>query len=118
MTGADRLFVSLYLDENVDVRIAQVVQGRKFSALTCRDAGLLGETDEAQLEFAAGRGLALVTHNRVHFEQLAAQCIQAGRGHAGIIVAVRRPYYDTARRLLVLVNQMTADEMDNQLRYI
>jgi hypothetical protein len=114
----NRLFISLYLDENVDVRVAEVVRGRKHSALTCREARLLGGSDEVQLEYAAERRLALVTHNRVHFEQLAREYIRIGCGHAGIIVAVRRPYYDNARRLLVLLNQMTADEMDNQLLYI
>jgi hypothetical protein len=113
-----RLFISLYLDEDVDVRIASVIRGRKLSALTCREAGLLGGSDESQLAYAAAHGLAIVTHNRLHFEQLAKQYMESGRGHAGIIVAVRRIYYDNARRLLVLMNQITADEMDNQLLYI
>jgi hypothetical protein len=69
-----RLFVSLYLDEDVDVRVASVIRGRKLTAVTCREAG--------------------------------------------IIAAVPRPYYDNARRLLALLNQITADEMDNQLLYL
>ena len=98
--------------------MADVVRKRKFDALTCRDAGLLGESDEVQIAYAAEHGMALVTHNRIHFEELARQYLQDGRYHAGVIVAVRRPYYDNARRLLTLLNQMTADEMDNQLLYI
>jgi hypothetical protein len=38
--------------------------------------------------------------------------------HYGIIFAVRRPPQEIARRLLVILNQVTADEMENQVRYI
>lgn len=113
-----RLFMSLYLDEDVDVRIGGVIRNRGFSVVTCREGGLLGKSDDAQLEYATQLQSVIVTHNRVHFEQLARQYIEARRRHSGIIVAVRRPYYDIARRLLVLLNQTTADEMSNQLLYI
>jgi len=36
----------------------------------------------------------------------------------GIIIAVRRPPYEIVRRLSLILNQVTADEIQNQLRYI
>jgi hypothetical protein len=61
---------------------------------------------------------ALLTHNRTDFEALAQQYFAAGQVHYGIIVAVRRPPQAITRRLLTILNQVTADEMENQLRYI
>jgi hypothetical protein len=48
-----RLFIELYLDEDVDVLIADLLRARGFSVLTTRDAGRLHATDEEQLAFAA-----------------------------------------------------------------
>jgi len=36
----------------------------------------------------------------------------------GIIIATRNPPYEIVRRLLLILNQVTADEMQDQLRYI
>jgi len=62
--------------------------------------------------------MAILTHNRVDFERLAEEYRVAGRHHAGIIISVRRPPYEVTRRLLVLLNQVTAEEMDDQVMYI
>ncbi len=37
---------------------------------------------------------------------------------AGMILAVRHNPYEITRRLLLILNHVTADEMENQLRYI
>jgi hypothetical protein len=59
-----------------------------------------------------------LTHNRVDFEALATDYFQTGTIHYGIIIARRHPPYELSRRILVLLNQVTADEMVDQLRYI
>jgi hypothetical protein len=113
-----RLFFSLYLDEDVDVLVADLVQARGFDVVTTVGEGRLHQDDEAQLAFATAEQRVLLTHNRVHFEELATQYFAAGRSHAGIIIAVRRSPYEIAHRILVLLDQVTADEMQNQIRYI
>ncbi len=114
----NRLFIQLYLDENVDVRVADIIQGRGFDAVTSREAEQLGRSDEEQLTYAATHSLTLVTHNRIHFERLAQQYVETGRTHAGIIIAVQRPYREVARRLLVLMNKITSDEMRDLILYV
>ena len=114
----DRLFATLYLDEDVDVLVADLLTARGFDALTTRDAGCLRHNDEAQLAFAAAEGRAFLTHNRADFEALAAAYVESGRSHAGIILAGRRSPYEVARRLLVLLNQVAAGELRDQVRYI
>ena len=112
------MFIRLYLDEDVDIRAAEMLRARGFDVLTTRDAGHLRFDDASQLSFAANNGRALVTHNRVDFERLAQDYFAAGQTHSGIIIAVRRPVSELVRRLLVVLNQLTADEMTNQIRYI
>ncbi len=114
----NRLFISLYLDEDVDILVADLLRARGFSAQTTREAGNLHATDAEQLAFAATNQLTLLTHNRADFEALHAQFHTANRNHAGIIIATRRLPYEVVRRLLLILDQVTADEMDGQLRYI
>jgi predicted nuclease of predicted toxin-antitoxin system len=113
-----RLFIELYLDEDVDILIAQLLRARGFVAATTLEAGNLQATDDQQLAYAAAHGMAFLTHNRADFEALHQAYVASGREHAGLIIAVRRSPYDVARRLLLILNQVTADEMHNQIRYI
>jgi hypothetical protein len=113
-----RLFIALYLDEDVDVLVATLLRARGFEVTTTQDAGHISDDDEVQLENAVSRQMAILTHNRVDFEALAAQCYAAGQSHCGIIISGRRPPYEIAQRLLRILNAVTADEMINQLRYI
>ena len=114
----NRLFIELYLDEDVDVLVADLLRARGFAATTTRDAGNLQATDAAQLAYAVSRQEALLTHNRADFEALARTYLAAGQPHYGIIIATRHPSYEIVRRLLLILNQVTADEMQDQLRYI
>jgi len=114
----NRLFIELYLDEDVDVLVADLLRARGFVATTTRDAGNRQAADAAQLACAVGRQEALLTHNRADFEALARTCLATGQSHYGIIIATRHPPHEIVRRLLLILNQVTADEMQDQLRYV
>jgi hypothetical protein len=60
----------------------------------------------------------LLTHNRAVFEVLAQKYFSEGRPHSGIVIAVRRSPIEIARRILKILNSVTSDEMENQIRYI
>ena len=113
-----QLFITLYLDEDVNVMVANLLNGRGFSATTARDEGLLRKSDEEQLAHAVSQQKTLLTHNRHDFEMLAREYADAERTHYGIILAVRYPPYEVVRRLMRILNQVTADEIQNQVRYI
>lgn len=113
-----RLFIELYFDEDVDVRIAQVIRAFGFTVTTTVEAGQLGQDDPSQLAYAASQNKALLTHNRADFEALAQQYFSSGQSHAGIIIAVRRPPLELVKRLTAILNSVTADEIRDQLRYI
>ncbi len=113
-----RLFIKLYLDEDVDVVIAAMLRARGFGVTTTQAEGNLGAADATQLAHAADKQMAVLTHNRQDFERLFEDCASSGRSHSGIIVAFRRPAREIVRRLIVILNSVTADEMDNQIRYV
>jgi hypothetical protein len=87
-------------------------------ATTTVEAGQLHNSDADQLEYAVSQGKTLLTHNRADFEALAQAYFSTGQQHNGIVLAIRRPPHEVARRLLVILNEVTADEMQNQIRYI
>ncbi|MBW4657790.1 MAG: DUF5615 family PIN-like protein [Drouetiella hepatica Uher 2000/2452] len=112
------LFIRLYLDEDVNVLVADLLNAKGFDALTVRDAEQLQASDEEQLAYAVNQQRAFVTHNRSDFEELIQTYFDAERKHYGVILAVRRSPQIIAQRLLAILNQVTADEMENQVRYI
>jgi len=114
----NRVFIELYLDEDVNVVVRELLAASGFDVVTARDAGQTGRSDAEQLAHAASQGRTIVTHNRVHFESLASEYFTTGQRHAGIIIAVQRPPQQIAQRLLAILNHITADEMENQVRYI
>ncbi|ESA37337.1 hypothetical protein N836_03625 [Leptolyngbya sp. Heron Island J] len=112
------IFIHVYLDEDVDVLISNLLRSRGFNATTTTQAGQRGKSDAEQLEFATGLGAAILTHNRTDFESLAQEYFKTNKSHSGIIIAVRRPYTEIVRRLLTILDSTTSDEMENQILYI
>jgi predicted nuclease of predicted toxin-antitoxin system len=112
------LFLELYLDEDVDVLLSDLIRARGFAATTTREAGNLHADDSNQLLYAVQHQKTFLTHNRVDFETLATTYFREQKTHYGIIIATRHPPHEIARRLLIILNQVTADEMINQLVYI
>ena len=111
-------FVELYLDEDVDPLVAKLLRTHDFAATTALEAGQLHKDDREQLAYAVSQRKTLLTHNRADFEALALSYFAVGEVHFGIIFAVRRPPREIVKRLLIVLNQVTADEMLNQVRYI
>lgn len=95
-----------------------LLRARSFTAVTTQEAGLPGRSDAEQLEFAVAQQKVLLAHNRADFEALARDYFSTNRKHHGIVIAVRRSPHEIVARLLLVLNSVTADEMENQLRYI
>ncbi|NET36493.1 MAG: hypothetical protein F6K19_31430 [Cyanothece sp. SIO1E1] len=112
------LFICLYLDEDVNVLVADLLRAKGFDAVTARDAGQLRATDAEQFAYSISQARTLVTHNRSDFEDLVQSYFDSGQMHYGVIFAVRRSPQEIAKRLLAILNQVTFDEMQNQVRYI
>jgi len=112
------LFVEIYLDEDVSVLVADLLRVRGFVAVTTQQAGNLGASDRAQLDYATGQQLTLITHNRADFELLAQEYFLSGAEHSGVVIAARRTPMDILKRLLRVIDSIARDEMRNQIVYI
>lgn len=64
------LFASVYLDEDVSVLVAVLLQARGFDTTTARDERMLTQPDPAQLIYAVTLERCILTHNRLDYEQL------------------------------------------------
>jgi len=117
--GTDEtLFIRLYLDEDVFKDIAPALRARGFDAVSVHELRQYGWSDARQLAHAAAQGRTIFTFNASDFLALHRQYLNEGKTHAGIIVSRQRPIRETLRRLLDLLNRITASEMFNQLRWI
>ena len=113
-----KVFIEIYLDENVDVLIAKLTCSHGFKALTTQEAKRIGASDSEQLKYANDRGYAILTHNRVDFEELAKDYFVSGKNHCGIVIIADNSPQEITRRLLAILNDFTADELKNQIIYI
>lgn len=108
--------VNLYLDEDVNILIATLLRTGTINVITTLESDMLGSEDDVQLEYATGKNAAIVTHNRVHFENLFEKYVEKNKTHAGIIILIRRDVYLMARKLSKFA--ITHDDISNQLWYI
>jgi hypothetical protein len=116
-----RLFVALYTDEDVTADLAPAPRRRGYTVQSTAEAANLGISDEAQLSFAAERGMALLTYNAQDFITLARACYRDGREHAGIVISKQmsqRRFRELLRRVLRLLNGLTAEEMYNHIVFL
>lgn len=118
MSDEGRLFIRLYLDEDVHKRAASALRLRNFDVVSAHEVGSWGLTDEEQLTSSAAEGRALFTFNTPDYVQLHLDWLQKGKEHYGIIVSDQLSIGETVRRLLKLLSQVNADEMRNQMRWL
>ena len=118
MSDEASLFIRLYLDEDVQKRVAPALRLRGFDATNVHELERKGLSDEAHLELAATAGRAIFTYNTSDFIKLHLDWLRLAKEHAGIIVSDQLPLSEVTRRLLNLINQVTADEMHNQLYWL
>ena len=113
-----RLLIALYLDENVDILLVDLLRSRGFEATSTASCGRLSTSDPEQLAYAVSQERTLLTHNRGDFEALAATYREEGRKHYGVIITAQRPAREVMRKLLPLLDRLTADEVEDQLLYV
>ncbi len=111
-------FFRKLLDEDVSVLVVQLLRPHGFEPLTTRDAHNLGSSDAAQMRYAAEHHWTLLTHNRIDYERLHAEGLRNQRSHTAILIANRRASdFDLARRIMIVLNRFTPEEIANQLLY-
>ncbi len=113
--------ISLYLDEDArSTGLVKALQARGVDVITAREAGMLGRTDEEQLDWAATHNRALYSFNVKHFYRLHTEFLAQGKEHAGIILAQQQHYSigEQMRRLLRLIGARSAEEIRNRVEFL
>ena len=108
----------LYLDEHLSPRIAVQLRKHGFDAVTLHDRGMLSQDDRQQMVAAISERRALVTCNFRDFVELNEEYAEQGEQHWGIILTTEEPTGLLIKRLLKLLNSLSAEELKNQLRWL
>lgn len=107
--------VRFYLDENMQLAIAEQLQRRGIEAVTVLGLGLLGDEDINHLERATAMNHVLCTHDADYIE-LAASGIE----HTGIIFGQQEKHSigDWVKFLELIHGVYSAEEMRNLVEYL
>lgn len=108
----------VYLDHDVHKRLARELRRRDYDAVAAVEVGMEAAEDEDQLAYASSQGRALVTFNTRHFVPLHKSYLTEGHRHAGIIVSPQYPIGETLRRIVNLLQTLSAKDMENRLEYL
>ena len=80
---------ALYLDENVDSLLADMLNGMGYDVITTQSVRRRGSDDEGQVAFAAANRRAILTHDRRDYRRIASEWANTGRMHYGIVLMRR-----------------------------
>jgi hypothetical protein len=118
MAAPPPLFIRLFIDEDVHPMVAAALRARGFDTVSAHEVGRRGLSDAEQLVFATAAQRALLTFNIVDFLELHRGRLATGPAHWGIILCEQAPVGEVVRRLLNLLNRVTADELRNQVYWL
>ena len=118
MCAESRSLIRLYIDEDVHESIAPALRQRGYDALNVREANRRGMSDVEQLAYAVAQGRTLFSFNASDYMALHIEYVTQGREHMGIIVSKHIPISAALGRLLILLDQMSANEIRNQLHWL
>ena len=118
MSNDRALFICLYIDEDVHGSVGSALRQRGYDVLTVGEAKRGGLSDAEQLDYAANQERTIFSFNATDFIALHLDYLTQGRTHAGIFVAKQIAIGETVRRLLYLLDLLSADDMRNQLRWL
>ncbi len=111
--------IRIYANESVSVKIAEGLRRRGVEAWSARESGNLGLTDEEQLKYALSQKAVIFTHDD-DFLKLSVKWLAEGKSHHGIIYSHQLDYPTgkCIRRLKLIVDMLTAEEMVNHIEFL
>lgn len=111
--------LDIYTDESVPVAVAAGLKRRGVTAISAREAGNLGLSDEAQLTYATANRLLLFTHD-TDFLQLAHMRRASAQEHWGIVYVHQDKLSigECIRRLKEIADLFDQDEFKNHIEFL
>ena len=108
----------IYIDEDVYAQLAPALRKYDIDAESVLEANRTGLEDHEQLDYAVNNQRAILTFNRQHYEELVVEYFLKDKNHYGIIISPQCEFKELLRRLLVLLKERDADELQNQIVYL
>ena len=118
MLGAFMPSLKLHLDEQLSPRLAVQLRQYGFDVTATLELEMIGVDDDEQLAYAASVQRAIVTLNHKDFAIRHAHYLSAGKEHSGIILSTEESTEILRRRLLRLLNTLSAEALSNQIRWL
>jgi predicted nuclease of predicted toxin-antitoxin system len=114
MTNIHPKSLRIYVDESVNVTVAEGLKRRGINAFSAKDLGKLGITDEEQLETAVQNKAAIFTHD-ADFLRIAAET-----NHWGIIYVHQQKISvgECIKKLKVLAETTRPEEIRNKIIFL
>ena len=110
--------LTLYLDEHVQLALAEALRTRGVDILTTQEARNIGLHDVDQLAFAAENRQSLFSFDKRHFATIHYEWMNMKKQHAGIILSDQLTIGLLLRRLMRLHFSLNTEDMINRLEYL
>jgi hypothetical protein len=110
--------LDLYADECVDHRIVTGLRRREISVVTAHDEGLLGASDERQLQRAMELGRPVVTEDHDFLAMVSARAEAAAKSPGLIFILPGTSVGDAVRAIHLIATVYDAHEIKNRIEWV
>ena len=117
-TGTGKNSPKLLLDEQIWKYLAKLLREQGFDVIHVIDVDLDATPDEEIMAYAAEKHRAVVTFNVSDYIPLAIQYAEDGKEHYGVVVSKELSHGELKRRVMKLLESVTAEELINAVRYL
>lgn len=108
----------LLLDEHIWAYLAKILREQGFDVIHVNEVNLIATPDDRILQYAVGEHRAVVTFNIKDFIPLAIQYYEDGKEHYGVVVSSHLSRGELQKRVIRLLESVTAEELMNAVRYL
>ena len=108
----------LHLNENLSWHLPEQLRKYGYDVTSTIEMRMIEDDDSIQLAFAVSQSRAIVSINHKDFMPLHEQYLVEGKEHWGIILSTEESVPVLRRRLLRLLNTLSAEELKNQVRWL
>ena len=108
----------LYLNEHLSPRLAEQLRQHGFDVTSTLESKMGEADDDEQLAHAVSEQRAIVTFNHKDFAVRHERYVAEGKEHWGIVLSTEESVDILRRRLLRLLNTLSAEELKNQIRWL
>jgi predicted nuclease of predicted toxin-antitoxin system len=108
----------LLLDEQIWKYLAKLLREQGFDVIHVNEVDLDATPDEKIMAYAVEKHRAVVTFNVRDYIPLAVQYFEDGKEHYGVVVSKELSQGELKRRVMKLLQSVTAEELMNAVRYL